>query len=206
MVAQLKKNEVRREVRLVLANLDPRWEQAAHGEVCSNLSRLITSPQLPHIQHVLAWIPAFPGEVDLSAFIGAMLRSRVVYLPRIEGRGVMRFHRIDQGWAARLERTDRGIAQPEAGYGEEFNPFEGEQVAIVAPGLAFDRRGRRLGRGGGYYDRFLDDPRIGSAIRIGVCWSMQLLPEIPVDPHDVAMDWICHERGVVPISGEVRDE
>jgi 5-formyltetrahydrofolate cyclo-ligase len=131
-----------------------------------------------------------------------MLRSRAVYLPRVQDAGIMRFHRIDDEWASRLETTPRGILQPESGYGEEFDADEAEGVAIISPGLAFDRSGRRLGRGQGYYDRFLADPRLAAAVRIGVCWSMQLLREIPVDQHDIPMDWICHERGVVTVSGE----
>ncbi len=201
-MVQQRKTETRREMRTVLANLDKRWEMAAHGELCAHLGRLIKVCSSEPIQHVLAWVPCFPGEVDLAGFIGDMLRSRAVYLPRVEEAGVMRFHRVDDEWAARLETAPRGILQPEPGYGEQFEPDSGEGVAIIAPGLAFDRNGRRLGRGQGYYDRYLADPRLSGAVRIGVCWSMQLLREIPVDQHDIPMNWICHERGVVAVGGE----
>jgi len=189
-------------MRMVLANLDRRWEQAAHGELCNHLSKLIPMCSSEPIRHVLAWVPCFPGEVDLAGFIGEMLRSRAVYLPRVEGAGCMQFFRIDDEWASRLETTPRGILQPEASYGQELNLDEVSGVAIVTPGLAFDRHGRRLGRGMGYYDRYLADPRMQGAVRIGVCWSMQVLAEIPVDHHDVSVDWICHERGVLAVGSE----
>jgi 5-formyltetrahydrofolate cyclo-ligase len=115
----------------------------------------------------------------------------------------MAFHRIDDAWAARLETSPGGILQPELGYGEEFNLDDAEGVAIIAPGLGFDRHGRRLGRGKGFYDRYLADRRLSAAVRIGVCWSMQVLADIPVDPHDIPMDWICHERGVITVAHEV---
>lgn len=61
---------------------------------------------------------------------------------------------------------------------------------ILIPGLAFDRTGRRLGRGGGFYDRFLADPAL-RAVRCGVLFECQLLPEIPAEPHDIHVDYLC---------------
>lgn len=58
----------------------------------------------------------------------------------------------------------------------------------VAPGLAFDPRGRRLGRGKGFYDRLLS---AASGLKCGICFDEQLLAEIPVEPHDVALDFIA---------------
>ena len=190
-------------MRLVLANLDRRWQQAAHAELCTHLARFIPVCSVAPIRHVMAWISCFPGEVDLAGFIGEMLRTRAVYLPRVEDAGYMSFHRIDDHWASRLESSPRGVLQPEQGYGDKFDPADQEGVAIIAPGLAFDHLGRRLGRGGGYYDRVLSDPRLSQATRIGVCWSMQILADIPVDAHDVPMDWICHERGVLAVEKEM---
>jgi len=59
---------------------------------------------------------------------------------------------------------------------------------IVAPGIAFDLRGRRLGRGKGFYDRLLAN---AAGVKCGICFDEQLLAEIPVEPHDVALDFIA---------------
>ncbi|MBR4936765.1 MAG: 5-formyltetrahydrofolate cyclo-ligase, partial [Bacteroidaceae bacterium] len=59
---------------------------------------------------------------------------------------------------------------------------------VIAPGMAFDTAGRRMGRGKGYYDRFLAQPELANAYKIGVCFPFQLLPEVPVDAHDICMD------------------
>ncbi len=57
---------------------------------------------------------------------------------------------------------------------------------ILVPGLGFDRSGRRLGRGGGFYDRFLADPSL-RAVRCGVLFDCQLVGSIPAEPHDIVV-------------------
>jgi 5-formyltetrahydrofolate cyclo-ligase len=70
---------------------------------------------------------------------------------------------------------------------------------IVAPGLAFDRRGGRLGYGKGYYDRLLHQIR-PDATKLAVCFECQLFPEIPVLPHDIRMDMVVTENAVYRVS------
>lgn len=64
--------------------------------------------------------------------------------------------------------------------------------AVLVPGLAFSRRGARLGQGAGFYDRALAglDPR---ALRVGVCYAWQLRDDVPMDRHDVAMTHVATE-------------
>ena len=66
---------------------------------------------------------------------------------------------------------------------------------ILIPGLAFDRRGGRLGYGKGYYDRFLRHVR-RDATRLAVCFECQLFAEVPLLPHDVCMNMIVTEKAV----------
>jgi 5-formyltetrahydrofolate cyclo-ligase len=194
------KKEMRRDMRLVLANLDKRWEMVGHAKVCEHLGALVSSGSATPITDVFAWVPCFPGEVDLAGFLAQMLRAeRRVYLPRVNGGGLMSFVQIKGDWAQGLERQSSGLVQPSESYGEPLDSSKIKNPLVVAPGLAFDSRGRRLGRGGGYYDRFLAGEVMASALKVGVCWSMQLVSEVPVDGHDVVMDWVCHERGLVQI-------
>jgi 5-formyltetrahydrofolate cyclo-ligase len=64
---------------------------------------------------------------------------------------------------------------------------------IVVPGLAFDRSGRRLGRGGAYYDRFLAGLNAAGQkyTAIGLCMAAQIVPEVPTEKWDKKMDGIC---------------
>lgn len=60
---------------------------------------------------------------------------------------------------------------------------------VVVPGLAFDPMGHRLGRGGGYYDRFL--PRLRrQAVTVGVCFDEQVVDLVPTDPHDWRLQYV----------------
>ncbi|HEY8393946.1 MAG TPA: 5-formyltetrahydrofolate cyclo-ligase, partial [Thermaerobacter sp.] len=64
----------------------------------------------------------------------------------------------------------------------------------LIPGLAFDRQGWRLGRGAGYYDRFLAAWR--GAWRVGVAPERFVFPRLPRDAHDRRMDWVVTEAGI----------
>ena len=65
---------------------------------------------------------------------------------------------------------------------------------IIVPGVAFDRKGGRLGHGKGYYDRFLE---LTSAFRLGLTFNCQLLETVPTELHDVPMNAILSESGIV---------
>ena len=58
---------------------------------------------------------------------------------------------------------------------------------VLVPGLAFSRAGHRLGRGGGFYDRFLSG-RARNAHKLGICFASQLLDRIPIEEHDAVLD------------------
>lgn len=69
---------------------------------------------------------------------------------------------------------------------------------VVVPGVAFDSMGRRLGRGHGYYDRFLADLS-GSVVTVGLAFSRQLVPEVPVDAWDVPVDAVVTEDRAIRV-------
>lgn len=97
--------------------------------------------------------------------------------PRVEGEG-MRFYLATHA-------DDRGLC--ELG-GDEAPPPD----LVLVPGLAFDRAGRRLGRGGGFYDRWLEK---GSLPTMGLCFACQIAGAIPCEPHDVLVRAVLTEEG-----------
>lgn len=83
--------------------------------------------------------------------------------------------------------------------GEDITNYSEVDIVIV-PGVAFDSNMNRIGRGKGYYDRFL---AYISALKIGVCFEFQLLKNIPVGKYDVKMDYIITENQII---GNNRDK
>lgn len=82
-----------------------------------------------------------------------------------------------------------GILEPNA-WAKAADPADAE--CVIVPGLAFDEKHRRLGRGAGFYDRFL--ARLGTkAAKIGLAFSFQVLPEIPLEDHDHPLDEVLTE-------------
>lgn len=79
-----------------------------------------------------------------------------------------------------------GIMEPA---GELFTGYEKIDVVVV-PGMSFDKQGNRLGRGKGYYDRFLT--RIGSVYKIGICFGFQISEDIPTERNDIKMDSVIY--------------
>ena len=94
---------------------------------------------------------------------------------------------------ATLVRGTRGVRQP------PFDParlIELDRLELIlVPGAAFTPRGQRLGRGGGFYDRLLASPE-RRAQAIGICFDCQVLPELPVEPHDQLVDGVITESGI----------
>jgi len=66
---------------------------------------------------------------------------------------------------------------------------------IVVPGVAFDRRGARMGHGFGYYDKLLEHARTNTPL-VALAFECQLFPEIPTAPHDIFMDKLITEKTV----------
>ena len=120
-----------------------------------------------------------PDTAEALVQWGAVKR---IVVPRVEG-DVMRFYEYDP-------RTMRpgafGIAEP----GPEARLCEPRELdLVIVPGTAFTAAGARMGRGRGYYDKYLAQPEV-HAVKIGVCYAHQLVGELPSEPHDVAMDCV----------------
>ena len=76
---------------------------------------------------------------------------------------------------------------------------------VVAPLLAFDRRGGRLGQGGGHYDRTIANLRAaGPVLVVGLAYAGQELDEIPMEPHDQRLDAILTETGYQALAKDSR--
>jgi 5-formyltetrahydrofolate cyclo-ligase len=86
-----------------------------------------------------------------------------------------------------------GLHQPE-GASDEIAP-----TLIITPLVGFDRHGGRIGQGAGYYDRAF--ARLPGAVRIGLAWSVQEMPQLPLDPWDVPLHAVATEQEWIAIGG-----
>ena len=141
----------------------------------------------PHLR-TIAIFAALPGEPDLLP-LPALHPSRRWVFPRVVGDG-LRFHVVREPGGELVEGAF-GVREPADGL-EEVDPCGID--AFFCPGLAFDLRGGRLGRGRGFYDRALATARPG-AVRIGVAFDHQIIDDIPTADHDIRMDEILNPGG-----------
>ena len=124
---------------------------------------------------------ALPDEVPTQALMDELVaRGKTVLLPCVINDTDMELRRYTG--PQDLQTGSFGILEPT---GELFTDYDTIDVAIV-PGMAFDAEGHRLGRGKGYYDRFLS--RVPHLYKIGLCFSWQLVDRVPCDEHDIKMD------------------
>ena len=140
----------------------------------------------------MLWYVSMPSELATAPGIEAALADgKCVAVPWCDGDelGLWRLEAVGE-----LEPGTWGIPEPPPDRrGEAARQVTAEALdLVVVPGLAFDRLGRRLGRGRGYYDRLLAR---SSAVRAGLCFDAQVFPEVPAGPHDAVMDWLVTERG-----------
>ena len=131
-------------------------------------------------------------------FQKALRDGKRMAAPRCESNGEMTAREIRN--FSELEQNSRGLWEPMSNCPIIMS---GESDVTVIPCLACDMAGRRLGQGGGYYDRYLAQAR---TLRVALCRKQFLLPELPADPWDCSMDFIVSEDGVyrVPIDEEDR--
>lgn len=126
-------------------------------------------------------------EVQTSNFIQQWMDKKEFYLPIVQNNDIL-FRKINSDTDYR--KSTLGILEPT---GIDFTTYKQVDLIIV-PGVAFDRNMNRLGRGKGFYDRFL--PKL-SAPKLGICFDFQLFDKIPTDLNDVKMDYIVSENDLI---------
>lgn len=142
-------------------------------------------------KNLLIYYPYF-GEVDvLDIAKEALTEGKNVFFPKVTGETTMDFIKVIQ-----LEdfiEGYKGIKEP-IGEGVFDKHNICEPTLMILPGSCFDLSGNRMGYGKGYYDRYLEEC-YDKICKIGVCFSLQLLDEIPdVKATDIPMDYIICEK------------
>jgi 5-formyltetrahydrofolate cyclo-ligase len=123
-------------------------------------------------------------EVDLIPLMKNFLKNKKVLLPRIIENELVPFVVED------FEKVVLGkynVLEPDT------YKFEEEIDVVIVPGVAFNKKGWRIGMGKGYYDKYLKDKK---CVKIGVCFDFQITDKVYEEEHDIKMDLIVTENGV----------
>lgn len=217
------KKAIRARIKNIRAGLSADTLKALGSQVCARLR------QLPCWQAArsVALYHALPGEVPTGELLAELWADsaalqKTVWLPRVlrpASAGLMEF--VPCQGPENLRPGPFGLLEPAPDLpglqlaGPDTGPVAGSGKApdlYIVPGLAFDRRGGRLGFGGGYYDRWLaavrGQPGNNAEIQsgqaeaarplfVGLCFGFQILPELPLEPWDCRMDYLCNEEETI---------
>ncbi len=178
------KTELRREMRLRLRTLG-----ATRAEKSCAITAAIAEHPAFLRGRLIALFAPLPSEPDIEGLW--QKKTRGFCYPRVVGDEIefVEVHTLDELVPSAWNSTVREPAQP----GARIVP-PSEIELILVPGLAFTRDGLRLGRGGGFYDRFL--ARLPtSAMKLGVCFDLQIVSELPTEPHDQHLPAVITENG-----------
>ena len=173
------KEELRRSVRRLKQQYTPAQLEELSLPVIARLR-----PRLVEAQTILAYY-SLPDEVCTRQLIDELIaEGKTVLLPKVLDADRMELRRYTGPHD--LAEGAYGIMEP---VGEPFTDYALIDIALI-PGMAFDASGHRLGRGRGYYDRFLNSQwsMVNGQWLIGLCFDFQKVPVLPSDDHDIPVD------------------
>jgi 5-formyltetrahydrofolate cyclo-ligase len=183
------KSQFRREITSRLQQLSEHIRAEKSRKICQYL----TENDKFRSAHTVMLYLSLAHEVDTTAIILQCWRQeKTVVVPKISWQ---QRHMIP----VEINSLETGIS---TGAGGLRNPTTGVPMPledidlVVAPGLAFDKHGNRLGRGGAYYDRFLASPQLNAAI-CSLAFVEQVVEAVPVDGHDQTIDFIVTDEGLI---------
>ena len=158
------------------------------------MQRVMALPEFHRSTAVLFYVDVRSEVRTKRCLATALSSSRCIAIPYCVGEELELFQLASMD---ELDRGRFGIQEPRS----ELRQRPEKQIAaetidfVVVPGVAFDRRGGRLGHGRGYYDRLLRRLRV-DAFKVGVAFECQLVDSIPVEAHDITLNCTVTETGI----------
>ena len=186
---------LRKEMKERLKGLSEGRKRELDEALCRRLLSLpeFSAPRTVYAYASLSWEP------DTWEILRALLsRGFRLALPRVEGRE-MRFYFVPD--LKELSQSSMKIWEPKA----DAVPADDSEALVLVPGMAFSRKGARLGKGGGFYDRFLAAEPDHKTIALA--YGFQLMEQIPTGVYDRPVDQIVTENErIFPRDGEKKEE
>lgn len=180
----MKKEEIRSRIKAHKALLS---EQERRQVAEAAFSMLEKSVAFMMADKILMY-HSLPDELSTIDFIDKWHTRKHFFLPRVNGVNldVLPYDRT---------RLQYGAFHIEEPTGDDIEDIDNIELIIV-PGIAYDNRGNRVGRGKGYYDRLLSRTK---ATKIGIGYDFQLVDEIDSEPHDITMDIVITDSRIINI-------
>ncbi len=178
MSVVVEKKRIRKEKRDLRNSIDPELKNEWDKSIVIQLMGILSQHE---IKVVHCYLP-MGSEVDVLPFIKYVLDHKIVVVcPKTLPNRLLE-HRVLKS----LDELEEGVMKT-------FHPkhptiYTGKYDLIIVPGLAFDLKNYRLGYGGGYYDGFLAQHE--SALKVGVFYSFQVVDLVPIESHDLALDFV----------------
>ena len=198
----------KKEIRLQIKDLCLKNKTQLAEKSTAICEKIIESEEYKNASEIYAYM-ALPDEVDLADVIKQAIQDKKkVALPKIISKenGIMQFFYLDSQKALVQQTSSGAYGIPEPAENLPAAPDPALKTLILVPGRAFTKDGDRLGRGKGYYDRYLaqglgvgpfeslrdpgceDKKRLPNITVAGVCFDFQIKKSLPIDNRDVKMD------------------
>jgi 5-formyltetrahydrofolate cyclo-ligase len=174
--------------------LDPAVRREASRRI---IDAVLVRDDFRRAHSVMAYA-SFGSEVDTAVLCETVLHEgKMLLLPRVDKtRGAIRVYEV-RDLASDLDTNRWGIREPRPETCREIVP--GELEFVFVPGVAFDARGGRLGYGKAYYDHLLaaSTQASGSPTLVAGAFALQVVDQVPMEPHDVRIPVILTEHGTL---------
>jgi 5-formyltetrahydrofolate cyclo-ligase len=178
------KQKIRTHIRQQRLNISPR--------VYEHKSRVITQtlenrPIFHHAKKIMAYLSNSEEVHTHQLILDCLEKGREIFVPKVIGDrlAICRLH----DWKD-LRKGEFGILEP-CRMLDHYHPAEMD--LIIVPGIAFDKKGHRIGYGKGFYDKLLKDT---SGYKIGLAFEEQIVESIPAEAHDIPLDLIISDKHI----------
>ena len=169
----------KKELRLHIKNLKKQHSKEALKEQSELILNKLEENNLFIESKTVMLYSSLPDEVQTHDFLEKWRHEKKIILPTVVGDDIIP---VELSEETEFAVGDFNILEP------QNKPYDGDYDLIVVPGVAFDRNGNRIGRGKGYYDRFLCKHL--NVKRIGICFDFQFVENVPTEDNDIKMDEI----------------
>ena len=182
------KTNIRRQLRETLAQMT---EPTRHAKSTAACSAIIASPEFTAARVIMVYLST-PTEVDTANLaIRAWKQGKTVVVPKVSWDQRRMLPVEISSLHTEITTTGPGVREPMSG-----NPIPTDLIdLVIVPGLGFTETGYRIGRGMGFYDRFLAQSEF-IGVSCGLAFEEQIVPALPILDHDVPLSMLATDKGI----------